>query len=161
MICLSIHLQSLSSINHNIIELLLYSAVTINFGGRGTVNALRSFSLLLWASLSNRILPVQKIVETPLKSFTTIFPSCNLDDIQHLKLTRKSTLETSEAVLFSVHCASAMAEHVKDEKIMEPYLYLGQILGKNVRGILIDCFQEWISIPEEKMEIIKVSFTAI
>ena len=54
-----------------------------------------------------------------------------------------------------------MAEHVKDEKIMEPYLYLGQILGKNVRGILIDCFQEWISIPEEKMEIIKVSFIAI
>ena len=51
----------------------------------------------------------------------------------------------------------AMAQHVKDEKIMEPYLYLGQILGKNVRGILIDCFQEWISIPDDKMEIIKVS----
>ena len=50
-----------------------------------------------------------------------------------------------------------MAQHVKDEKIMEPYLYLGQILGKNVRGILIDCFQEWISIPDDKMEIIKVS----
>ena len=50
-----------------------------------------------------------------------------------------------------------MSEHVRDEKVLEPYLYLGQILGKNVRGVLIDCFQEWIAIPEEKMEIIKVS----
>lgn len=100
-------------------------------------------------------------MKTPLKSFITVFPSCNLDDIQHLILPPKSTIGSFEAALITVHCASAMAEHVKDEKIMEPYLYLGQILGKNVRGILIDCFQEWISIPEEKMEIIKVSFVAI
>ena len=51
-----------------------------------------------------------------------------------------------------------MSTHVRDEKVIEPYLYLGQILGKNVRGILIDCFQEWIAIPEEKMEIIKVKY---
>ena len=50
-----------------------------------------------------------------------------------------------------------MSKHVRDEKVLEPYLYLGQILGKNVRGVLIDCFQEWIAIPEEKMELIKVT----
>ena len=49
-----------------------------------------------------------------------------------------------------------MSQHIRDEKVLEPYLYLGQILGKNVRGVLIDCFQEWIAIPEEKMEMIKV-----
>jgi geranylgeranyl diphosphate synthase, type III len=50
-----------------------------------------------------------------------------------------------------------MSKHVRDEKVLEPYMYLGQILGKNVRGVLIDCFQEWILIPQEKMEIIKVT----
>ena len=35
-----------------------------------------------------------------------------------------------------------MSEHVRDEKVLEPYLYLGQILGKNVRGVLIDCQQK-------------------
>lgn len=48
--------------------------------------------------------------------------------------------------------------HIRDEKVLEPFSYLGQILGKNVRGVLIDCFQEWIAIPEEKMEIIKVQY---
>lgn len=51
-----------------------------------------------------------------------------------------------------------MSQHIRDEKVLEPYLYLGQILGKNVRGVLIDCFQEWIAIPEEKMEMIKVRY---
>ena len=49
-----------------------------------------------------------------------------------------------------------MSNHVRDEKVLEPYMYLGQILGKNVRGVLIDCFQEWILIPQAKMEIMKV-----
>ena len=49
-----------------------------------------------------------------------------------------------------------MSKHARDEKVLEPYMYLGQILGKNVRGVLIDCFQEWILIPQDKMEIIKV-----
>lgn len=49
-----------------------------------------------------------------------------------------------------------MSNHVRDEKVLEPYMYLGQILGKNVRGVLIDCFQEWILIPQDKMDIIKV-----
>jgi geranylgeranyl diphosphate synthase type 3 len=48
-----------------------------------------------------------------------------------------------------------MTEHIRDEKVLEPYHYIGQILGKNVRGVLIDCFQEWLPIADDKMEIIK------
>lgn len=39
--------------------------------------------------------------------------------------------------------------------LLEPYAYLKQIPGKDVRGHLIDCFQAWLQIPEEKVAAIK------
>lgn len=53
--------------------------------------------------------------------------------------------------------SSSSSGHVRDDKVLEPYAYLGQSLGKNVRGVLIDCFQEWLPIDTERMEVIKVS----
>jgi geranylgeranyl diphosphate synthase type 3 len=48
-----------------------------------------------------------------------------------------------------------MEEHRKDEKCLEPFSYLSKIPGKDVRGSLIDCFQEWLNIPNDKIIIIK------
>lgn len=45
------------------------STATIYFRGRDTVNALRSFSLIHWASLPNRILRVQKDSEDTIEIF--------------------------------------------------------------------------------------------
>ena len=42
-----------------------------------------------------------------------------------------------------------------DKELLEPYNYLKQIPGKDVRGHLIDCFQLWLEIPEDKMIRIK------
>ena len=41
------------------------------------------------------------------------------------------------------------------DMLLEPYAYLKQIPGKDVRGHLIDCFQAWLQIPEEKVAAIK------
>lgn len=40
-------------------------------------------------------------------------------------------------------------------RILEPFQYLCEIPGKDVRGSLIDCFQEWLRIPEETIHVIK------
>jgi geranylgeranyl diphosphate synthase type 3 len=45
--------------------------------------------------------------------------------------------------------------HEKDVKCLEPYYYLSGIPGKDVRGSLIDCFQKWLHIGEEKIAVIK------
>ncbi len=45
--------------------------------------------------------------------------------------------------------------HCRDEKCLEPYQYLTQIPGKDVRGLLLDCFQTWLQIPLDKLAAIK------
>eukprot|EP01041_Mallomonas_annulata_P007926 gene7926-16218_t len=45
--------------------------------------------------------------------------------------------------------------HTPETKILEPFNYISQIPGKDVRGTFIDCFQSWLQIPEEKLIIIK------
>lgn len=49
--------------------------------------------------------------------------------------------------------ASAILE--QDHCILEPYSYISQVPGKDVRGVLIDCFQLWLGIPSEKILNIK------
>lgn len=39
--------------------------------------------------------------------------------------------------------------------LLEPFEYLKQIPGKDVRGHLIDCFQQWLQAPEDKIVLIK------
>lgn len=46
-------------------------------------------------------------------------------------------------------------DNTKESIIMEPYEYLLQNPGKNVRNLLIDAFQLWLQIPEDKLELIK------
>ena len=35
--------------------------------------------------------------------------------------------------------------------LLEPYTYICNKPGKDVRGILMDVFQSWLKIPEEKL----------
>ena len=44
----------------------------------------------------------------------------------------------------------------RDHNILEPYVYISQVPGKDVRGVLIDCFQLWLGIPAEKITDIKM-----
>jgi geranylgeranyl diphosphate synthase type 3 len=48
--------------------------------------------------------------------------------------------------------ASTYVEHVVDESVLEPFRYLQQVPGKNVRGQLVTAFNLWLKIPEEKVE---------
>ncbi|CAM9891690.1 unnamed protein product, partial [Phaeothamnion confervicola] len=41
------------------------------------------------------------------------------------------------------------------QEVLEPFNYINQIPGKDVRGKLIDAFQTWLEIPEEKVPVIK------
>ena len=43
-------------------------------------------------------------------------------------------------------------EHTTDPNLLEPYRYINAIPGKDIRGKLIDCFQLWLHVPEEKDE---------
>jgi len=56
----------------------------------------------------------------------------------------------------------SMNHHAEDEEIlMEPYEYLMQQPGKNVRGILADAFQHWLKIPEARANAIKEIITKL
>ena len=56
---------------------------------------------------------------------------------------------------------SAPFTHIKDDTILQPYQYLSSIPGKDVRGILLDAFQVWLSIPVEKLERIKLIISSL
>ena len=45
--------------------------------------------------------------------------------------------------------------HQPNLEILEPFQYINQIPGKDFRGLLIDCFQEWLHIPEDKLLVVK------
>jgi hypothetical protein len=45
--------------------------------------------------------------------------------------------------------------HDREEKCLEPFVYLNQIPGKDVRGGLLDCLQSWLHVPEDKLFVIK------
>jgi geranylgeranyl diphosphate synthase, type III len=47
--------------------------------------------------------------------------------------------------------ASALLPHQSDPLLLEPFRYIASVPGKNVRGVLIDCFQHWLQVPDEPM----------
>jgi geranylgeranyl diphosphate synthase type 3 len=49
--------------------------------------------------------------------------------------------------------------HRRDDSVLEPMKYLAGVPGKDVRGQLIDCFQEWLQIPLDKVEAVKLVVT--
>eukprot|EP00743_Colponemidia_sp_Colp-15_P007596 GILK01008213.1.p1 GENE.GILK01008213.1~~GILK01008213.1.p1 ORF type:complete len:314 (+),score=45.68 GILK01008213.1:34-975(+) len=48
-----------------------------------------------------------------------------------------------------------MSAHARAEELLEPHRYLSQMPGKEVRAKLIDAFQIWLQIPEDRTEPIK------
>ncbi|TMW68105.1 hypothetical protein Poli38472_007777 [Pythium oligandrum] len=48
--------------------------------------------------------------------------------------------------------------HVKqdDRRLLEPYAYYQELPGKNVRGHMVDAFQQWLVVPEDAVATIKV-----
>ena len=54
---------------------------------------------------------------------------------------------------------SASTLHEQDEAVLEPMRYLEAQPGKDVRGQLIDCFQQWLRIPQDKVEAVKAVVT--
>lgn len=48
---------------------------------------------------------------------------------------------------------SSVKYHIK--KILESYNYLLNIPGKNIRSIMINIFQKWLQIPEDKLLVIR------
>mmetsp|Transcript_25871 Transcript_25871/g.30614 ORF Transcript_25871/g.30614 Transcript_25871/m.30614 type:complete len:329 (+) Transcript_25871:72-1058(+) len=51
--------------------------------------------------------------------------------------------------------------HSPDESLLEAFRYINQIPGKDIRGKLIDSFQKWLDIPEEKILVIKEIITEL
>jgi len=52
-----------------------------------------------------------------------------------------------------------MEFHTRDDAVLEPMTYLAGVPGKDVRGQLIDCFQEWLQIPVDKVDAVKIVVT--
>jgi geranylgeranyl diphosphate synthase type 3 len=46
-------------------------------------------------------------------------------------------------------------DHKADQQVLEPFRYLCEVPGKNVRGQLVDAFNLWFKIPDEKVKAIK------
>ena len=51
--------------------------------------------------------------------------------------------------------------HAPDDSVLEPWRYLMEIPGKNVRGMLVDAFNEWLTVPEGKVDAIKDIVTCL
>ena len=51
--------------------------------------------------------------------------------------------------------------HAPDDSVLEPWRYLMEVPGKNVRGMLVDAFNEWLGIPEDKVDSIKDIITQL
>ena len=51
--------------------------------------------------------------------------------------------------------ASPPVTHAVDASILEPFAYISETPGKDVRGALIDAFNVWLKIPPEKVTQIK------
>ena len=50
---------------------------------------------------------------------------------------------------------SPPVQHAVDASILEPFAYISETPGKDVRGALIDAFNVWLKIPPEKVTQIK------
>ena len=55
--------------------------------------------------------------------------------------------------------ATSSRKHESDESVLEPMRYLSASPGKDVRGQLIDCFQEWLDIPMDRVIAVKEVIT--
>lgn len=44
---------------------------------------------------------------------------------------------------------------MRDKVILEPYKYLAEIPGKEVRGMLVSSFNNWLQVPADKLNKIK------
>ena len=45
-------------------------------------------------------------------------------------------------------------KHVLDKTLIEPYHYINAVPGKDVRGKLIDCFNLWLNVPQDEIEVL-------
>ena len=68
--------------------------------------------------------------------------SNNHDDINHINKNKTSK-----------NCNHV--EHTIDPVLFEPFEYINQIPGKDVRGKLINCFAKWLPLPNDTLEAIK------
>ena len=42
-------------------------------------------------------------------------------------------------------------KHILDKSLIEPYHYISSVPGKDVRGKLIDCFNQWLNVPSTQI----------
>ncbi|OQR93281.1 geranylgeranyl pyrophosphate synthetase [Thraustotheca clavata] len=42
-----------------------------------------------------------------------------------------------------------------DHSLLEPWYYIRAMPGKNIRAIMVDAFQQWLNIPQDKINVIK------
>ena len=42
-------------------------------------------------------------------------------------------------------------KHILDKSLIEPYHYISSVPGKDVRGKLIDCFNQWLNVPSSQI----------
>jgi geranylgeranyl diphosphate synthase, type III len=45
----------------------------------------------------------------------------------------------------------SLNRHQVDQSLLEPFYYINSVPGKDVRGTLIDCFQYWFRVQDEKV----------
>ena len=45
--------------------------------------------------------------------------------------------------------------HKRDDALLEPYTYIDDVKGKDIRGKLVDAFQFWIRAPAEHVARVK------
>lgn len=45
--------------------------------------------------------------------------------------------------------------HVADAATLEPFLYIADLPGKDIRGKLVDCFNVWLRISKERLQDVK------
>lgn len=54
-----------------------------------------------------------------------------------------------------VEVESDWEDDTVEEVLLEPYTYITQVPGKEIRTLLIDAFNVWLKVPDEKLDVIK------
>jgi geranylgeranyl diphosphate synthase, type III len=69
--------------------------------------------------------------------------------IDSFKKSQDGSLQATPRYETTVKLISIMSErHEIDETLLEAFRYINSVPGKDVRGILVDCFQIWLNVTD-------------
>ena len=73
-------------------------------------------------------------------------------DVQAILAEATSWSDSNESVSFDdFSCASQLTSF---QALLEPFTHISSVPGKEIRGQMIEAFNAWLHVPEDKLQVI-------